>query len=120
MATKTIAHIPELQELINEIQKLKDKDDEPSMKKMQKLTQQLYEAYNPADNEIEVGDSKVKWQIDPNIGDFGKTKFEVEFNKDLKDDNVELFIKVNGKMDSFISPPKESGLKANIGLKIKY
>lgn len=120
MGTKTIAHIPELQELIDEIQKLKDKDDELSMKKMQKLTQQLYDAYNPVDNEIQAGDSKIKWQIDPNVGNFGKTKFEVEFNKDLKEDEVEFFIKVNGKMDSFISPPKESGLKANIGLKIKY
>lgn len=119
MGSLTIANIPDLQELIEEIQKLKDKDDHASLKKMQKLTQRLYETYNPLDNQIELEDSVVKWKIDPNLSGFGKTKFQVEFNKDLKDDDVQLFIKVNGKMSSFVSPPKESGLKADIGFNLK-
>lgn len=120
MSKKTLVHEPKMDELLDELQELRQKRDWQSAERVGQILTELYDKYNPSDNEIEVNDSKIKWKIDPNVGDFGKTKFEVEFNKDLKDDDVEFFIKVNGKTDSFISPPKESGLKANVGLKIKY
>lgn len=117
--SKTIIHEPKMEELLDELQELRKNKDWKSAERISEILTELYDNYNPTDNEIDLGDAKVKWKIDPNVGALGKTKFEIELNKDIKDDDVQLSFKINGNGESFTSPPKESGLRAQMGIKIK-
>lgn len=117
--SETLIHEPKMEELLDELQILRAKKDLKSIQRVSEIIAELYEKYDPVDNEIDLGDAKVKWKIKPNVGNLSKTKFEIEFNKDIINDDVQLTFKVNGNGESFSSPPRDSGLKAQIGMKIK-
>ena len=115
---KTIIHEPKIDELIDSINEFKKTGDISKLKDIQESISYLYDKYNPLDNKIDLGDVKIKWNIVPNLN-IENTKIELEVNKNIKNDNVELFFKINGIAENFISPLNSEGFKAQIGAKIK-
>lgn len=117
---KTLVHAPEIEELFDELQALKNKEDDASKKRVAELAEEIYELYNPLDNKIEGEGATVKWKVDPDFGDLGKTDFKIEFNKDMINDDVEFYVKVNGDVSVFKSGINEKNLNGSFGFKVRF
>ena len=74
---------------------------------------------NPLDNEYKTDDLKIGWKVDPKLKQ-GQTKFSLEFNKQLKDDDIEISFKVNGKTEIFHSNRGSNNLQVKTGLKFRF
>ena len=80
--------------------------------------------YNPLDNKITLeDDTHIKWSVDPkwskgdnlfeNIQD-SKIKFEVD--KPISDKDITLNLRIDGELQSFLSPMGENGFR--VGMRI--
>jgi hypothetical protein len=75
-------------------------------KKDTKKIKEVIKEYDPLKNKVKLEDgSQLKWKIKPNISSPEKTKVNLEWQKQFKDDDVEISIKVNGKPFKLISEP---------------
>ena len=58
--------------------------------------------YRPDKNSINFGeDGELKWKIKPSKE---KTKFNLEWNKEFSEDDVEITVKIGGEVSHFMSP----------------
>ena len=80
------------------------------MSEVVKKATELYEKYNPLDNEVKFEGGEVKWKIKPDL-DLLDTEFDVQFQKDLVKDQVELIVEIDGKATVFESGPNDENLK---------
>lgn len=118
--SKTIIDDQRIQDLIDEIKEMKDKGvSNADYEKMGNLINELYDTYNPLDNDVDIRDGKVKWKVNPNMN-LSKTKFEIELNKDIMDDDVTLMLNINGEASAFESKPGNRDFQVKAGFKIKY
>ena len=115
----------DLDVLKENIQSIKD-DDSLSAKDKIKLLKNSYDIlndlvakFNPLDNEYKTDDMKVGWKVDPSKNS-GQTKFELQFDKSLRDDDIEISFKVNGKTEIFQSNKGSDNLKLKAGFKFKF
>lgn len=119
---KTLIDDQRIGDLIEQLKEMKDKGAlNADYDKIAALAEEIYDSYNPLDNDVDLGDTKIKWKVKPDWNNLKeKTKFEFEVEKDLKDDDVQLILKVNGKTSIFDSKPGNNDFKAQIGFNIKY
>ena len=77
---------------------------------------------NPLDNCIEFDSTAIKWKIDPKLKNtvedsIKESMLMVEFKQDFKDADVELKVRVDGKIDSYTFQNGVDPLGFNINLK---
>lgn len=115
---KTIIDDQRIADLIEELKELKDKGvKNADYERIGEITSELYESYNPLDNDVPIRDGKVKWKIKPNVGDVKKTKIEIEFEKDIVNDDVQFSFSVNGDGTAFQSNPGDESFQVRAGVR---
>ena len=115
----------DLDVLIDNLKELKNNDDmskgdkKQAIKESVEIIKQAIDKFNPLDNEYKTNDMKIGWKVDPSLNQ-GQTKFSLEFNKELRDDDIEISFKVNGRTEIFHSNRGSNNLQVKTGLKFKF
>lgn len=116
---KTLIDDQRIAELIDELKDMKEKGiTEADYDRISKLSNELYESYNPLDNDVDIQNGKIKWRVKPDMN-ISKTKFELEIDKDIMDDDVTLMFNINGETSALESKPGNRDLQVKAGFKIK-